>query len=114
MKPDYVIVFCLAALVIFGLVMLVSASSNLGQFRFGDSYYYIKHQLLYGFLPGLIGFFAASRIYYLRYQKIAVFLGLISVPLLFLVFPPLVFSSGGADRWLKIGPITFQPAEIVK
>ena len=114
MKPDYVIVFCLAALVIFGLVMLVSASSNLGQFRFGDSYYYIKHQLLYGFLPGLIGFFAASRIYYRRYQKIAVFLGLISVTLLFLVFTPLGFSSGGADRWLKIGPITFQPAEIVK
>jgi hypothetical protein len=47
--------------VVFGLVMLSSASSNLGKIRFDDAYYYLKHQLLYGFSLGLIGFFLVAK-----------------------------------------------------
>lgn len=113
-KPDYVIIFCLAALIIFGLVMLASASSNQGQLRFGDSYFYLKHQILYGLLPGLAGFFVAIFVDYRKYQKIALFFGIFSILLLFLVFTPLGFEAGGADRWLKLGAVTFQSSEVVK
>lgn len=113
-SPDYTIIFCLVVLVIFGLIMLSSASSHIGRSRFGDSYYYLKHQLLYGFIIGLLGFFLTYRIAYRSFRKIAAVFGIFSILLLFLVFTPLGFSSGGAERWLKIGPLTFQPGEIIK
>jgi len=113
-KPDYLILFCVAALVIFGLVILTSASSHLGRIKFGDTYYYLKHQIVYGLSIGLFGFLAAFFIPYRFYRKISLIAILISIFLLFLVFTPLGFSAGGADRWLKLGPLIFQPSEIVK
>lgn len=113
-SPDYIITFCIASLVIFGLVMLASASSHLGKLKFDDSYYYLKHQLLYGLSVGIIGFLFASKIYYRYYEKIAIVLLVISIVLLVLVFTPLGVDSGGAERWLKLGPISFQPSEILK
>ncbi|MBI2024554.1 MAG: cell division protein FtsW [Candidatus Harrisonbacteria bacterium] len=113
-KPDYLILSCVGALVVFGLVILASASANLGQEKFSDSFYYLNHQLVHGFSVGLIGFFAGISIYYKRYQKFAFFLLLVSIGAVVLVFTPLGFKAGGADRWVAIGPITFQPAEIVK
>ena len=56
-SPDYVFIAFLVVLVVFGLVMLMSASSDLGKANFGDSFYFLKHQILYGLIPGLIGFF---------------------------------------------------------
>lgn len=113
-SPDYLIVASIGFLVVFGLVMLASASSYLGQTNFGDSYFYLKHQLIYGLSIGLVGFFLTSFIYYRIYAKLAVLLLLVSIVLLALVFTPLGFSSGGADRWITLGPISFQPSEILK
>lgn len=113
-KPDYLIILCLAFLVIFGLVTLASASSNLGETKFNDSFYYLKHQVFYGLSVGLVGFLAAYKIYYRKYQKWAVFLLIFSIALLILVFTPLGFKAGGSERWVHLGPITFQPAEFLK
>lgn len=112
--PDYSIIFLVALLVIFGLVMLASASSNLGKVKFGDTYYYLRHQIINGLILGVIGFIIGSKIYYHRWEKIAIFLFILSIVFLLLVFTPLGIKSGGAVRWLKLGPITFQPAEILK
>jgi len=112
--PDYLIIACLAILVVFGLAMLASASSNLGKIRFGDTYYYLKHQIMYGLSFGLVGFFLVSKIYYRRYEKLALVFLLIAIGLLALVFTPLGVDVKGATRWLSFGPITFQPAEIAK
>lgn len=113
-KPDYLLMFCTFLLVLFGLFMLSSASSYLSKARFNNSYYYLQHQLLYGALPGLIGFFAASKIYYGWYRKISIPLLLAAMVLLVLVFTPLGVSVSGAERWIRLGPITFQPSEILK
>ena len=94
--------------------MLASASSDLGQLRFGDSYFYLKHQLLYGLSVGLIGFFLASKFYYRNYQNIAVILFILSILMLTLIFTPLGITRGGATRWLGIGPVQFQPSELLK
>ena len=112
--PDYLIMTCLALLVVFGLTMLASASSNLGKIKFDDTYYYLKHQLIYGLIPGALGFFFLSRIYYRSYEKFAVVFLIVSIVLLSLVFTPLGVTAKGANRWLSFGPITFQPGEIVK
>lgn len=112
--PDYLIIFCVTALVIFGLVMLASASSNLGKIKFGDTYYYLKHQIFYGLSLGLIGFFLANKIYYRHYEKISLWLLIASIAALVLVFTPLGIHTKGAARWIAIGPLVFQPSEVLK
>jgi len=94
--------------------MLGSASSNLGKIRYDDSLYFVKHQIMYGLSLGIIGFIAGSFIYYRRYEKIAFPALIITIILLALVFTPLGISAKGAARWLQIGPITFQPSELLK
>lgn len=113
-KPDYLIIAVTFFLVIFGLVMLASASSDLGEKKFNDTYFYLKHQAVNGLSLGLIGFFLASKIYYKKYQAWAVPMLFLCIAFLILIFTPLGFSAGGADRWLKIGPVVFQPSELLK
>lgn len=111
---DYFIIATTVLLVIFGLVILASASSHMAQIKFGDSYYYLKHQLLSGLILGILGFFLGARIYYRYLEKMAIPLLVIGVLLLLLVYTPLGVGAGGATRWIAIGPITFQPSEILK
>ena len=112
-RSDLIVVFCMIFLVVVGLVMLASASSNLGKIRFDDTYHYLKHQLMFGVTFGLIGFFLASKIYYRFYEKIAVILILVGLGLLLLVYTPFGLQTGGAERWLQLGPVSFQPAEFM-
>ncbi len=113
-SPDYLILFCTALLILFGLVMLSSASANLGKLRFDDNYFFLKHQLLYGLLPGLIGFAFTYRIFYGFYEKIALPLLIVFIILLLLLFTPLGIESGGAGRWLDLNIFSFQPSEFLK
>ncbi len=112
--PDYVLVIMTFMLVVIGLVMVASASSELAKKNFGDSYFFLKHQILYGLLPGLAGFAFTSFFPYKRYQRWAVPLLFVTIGLLSLIFTPLGFSAGGADRWLHLGPLVFQPSELLK
>lgn len=113
-QPDYVFLGIVMVLVVFGLVMLSSASSVLGFQRFGDSNYYLKKQLI-GAVVGLIGFFVALHIDYRQWRKWAVVMMVGTVILLLVVFiPGLGPSLLGARRWISLGPIFFQPSEIAK
>ena len=55
-KPDYFLMASFFVLLVFGISMLASASSDLGKSQFNNSYYYLEHQLLYGFTIGAVGF----------------------------------------------------------
>ncbi len=94
--------------------MLTSASSDLGQAKFSESYFYLRHQLIYGLTVGLIGFWLASKFYYRYYQNFAIPLLIASLVFLILIYTPLGVTSGGATRWLDLGPFTFQPSELLK
>ena len=111
---DYLILFCIGFLVIFGLIMLASASSNLGKVKFDDAYYYLKHQLLYGFSIGAVGFLLGLKIHYKVYARFAFPMLLLSIVLLILVFTPLGIVANNSARWLSLGPVRFQPAELLK
>ena len=112
--PDYIFLALIFVISVFGLVMLTSASSELGKVNFDNPYYYVEHQIIYGFGIGIAGFIAASFLYYRAYQKLALLLLVLNIILLALVFTDFGHTAGGAGRWLNIGPITFQPAEILK
>jgi len=102
-------------LIIFGLVMLASASTVIGYNNFGDNYYYLKHQLVNGFLPGIFLFFILSRIRYDWWRKYANLIFLAALILLLLIFiPGLGVEYNNARSWLNFGFFTIQPAEIAK
>lgn len=115
-KADYILVICFAALLVFGLVMLASASAPFAYKKFGDSYFFIKRQLIYGVLPGLIAFFFFAKYEYQKLFRFATPIGIASVILLLLVFIPQIGTSlnTGAQSWIQIGNISLQPAECAK
>lgn len=113
-QPDYFFLAILFALVVFGLAMLSSASSTLGQTQFNNSYFYLKHQLMYGLLPGIVGFLVGYFMSYERWKKMAFPLLIIGIACLALVFTHFGLVINGTNRWLRFGPLEFQPAEIVK
>ncbi len=112
--PDTFLLAVFAILIVFGLAMLASASSNLGKTQFNNSYYYIEHQLLYGLTIGVIGFLVAYKINYQSFKKWALILLAVSVFFLVLVFTPLGSLVNNTNRWLRFGPLSFQPAELMK
>lgn len=114
-KPDYVFLALAALITVLGLTFLTSASSVVALENYGDTYFYLKHQLLNGLLPGTILLLVFARLPYQRLRALALpCLGL-SILLLGLVFVPgLGVGSGGATRWLNLGGIVVQPSEFVK
>lgn len=114
-EMDPTILILLAVLFIFGLIMLSSASSVIGYQEQGDSYYFVKHQLLYGGLLGGIAFFVMSKIDYHYWRQYAFPIAVGTIFLLLAVFIPGVGTELlGAKRWIAIGGFIFQPSEVVK
>ena len=111
---DYNLVAVIVLLVCFGLVMLYSTSSYMAEVNYGNDMFYFKKQALIS-AACLIGALFISKI--LDYHVLLPFttaLYVASLILMGLVRTPLGHSSHGATRWLYIGPINFQPAEIAK
>lgn len=107
--------FTVFALLFFGLIMITSAGVAYSQSRFGDNYYFFKHQLLYGILPGLFVCYLLQKIDYHYWKKVSVPLFFMSLIFLILVFVPGVGTKlYGASRWIGLGQISFQPSEMAK
>lgn len=105
----------LGGLVLIGLVSLASASWPLGYEKFGDGYYFFKHQIFFGLLPGLLGFLVALKISTVTLKKMAPLMLIASIVLLVLVFIPGIGADFGTSHsWIRVGPISLQPSEIVK
>lgn len=113
-EPDKGLIVIVGAIIIFGLVMLSSATSAYAYVKYGDSYYFFKHQL-FGLALGVFSFLIFSRIDYHRWRKYAFFLLIFSVLLLLLVFVPgLSAHYGKARSWINVFGFSLQPSEFVK
>ena len=112
---DIKLVYTLFALLFFGLIMIASAGISYSRIHFGDEYYFFKHQLFFGVIPGLVILFIVQKINYNFWKKMAFPMFIISLLFLVLVFVP-GFGSRiyGASRWMKLGPFSFQPSEMLK
>jgi cell division protein FtsW len=109
---DYGLLFFVIFLIAFGLVMLYSVSSYNAQVKFGDSAYYLKRQIR-AVLLGVVAMFIVARVDYHIWYRFAPTLYIIAIGLNFIV----MFAGdeySGSTRWLKLGPISFQPSEFAK
>lgn len=99
----------------YGLAALYSASTVESFQKYGNATYFIYHQMLYGGILGLIALFVMSKINYHVWQKNLPLILVGSILLLAMVkLSHLGFGSGGAERWLQLGPLSFQPSELAK
>lgn len=102
---------CLTCL---GVVMVFSSSSIMAVRDYGDSLFFLKRQGAYA----LVGFAVMAlmmRIDLEVLRKMAwPVLGLCALLLIAVLIPGVGKKVGGAARWIKIGGLTFQPAEVVK
>ena len=112
--PDYVFIGALILIVLFGFVMLASASSDIAKLRFNDSYHYLKQQIVNGLGVGLVGLLFASFLFYRRWERLAMPMLGVSILFLLLVFTPLGFSAKGSARWVDLSFVAFQPGELLK
>lgn len=108
---DYGIFYTVLFLLAIGTVMVYSASSYYSMFTYKDSMYFLKKQILWVFV-GLICMFFMMGFDYHKLKKYTPWLIIGCIPLLLLVF--LFPDTNGAQRWIKIGPLSFQPSDLTK
>ena len=114
-KPDYILIWIVLFLIILGILILSSASFAISAEKFGNSFYYLNHQIIFGFLPGIILGWIAYKISLEKLKKFSVWLLLFNIVLMILVFVPKIgVTIKGATRWILIGPFVFQPSELLK
>ena len=101
-------------LVTVGLIMIYSASAILAHDRYGNSYYFFARQLLW-VAVGCLGMWASSRVDLEKLRALAIpglFLALFLMVLV--CIPGIGRTVGGAQRWFRLGPFSFQPSEVLK
>ncbi len=97
-----------------GIIMIYSASSIFASCKFHDAGYFMKKQFLFA-IAGTLGMLLLMRVPYERLRRLAYPLWALCLGLLVCVLVPGIGTEiGGAVRWLRIGPLSFQPSEFAK
>jgi cell division protein FtsW len=113
-RGDRALVLAVLALTAFGLVMVFSASEVQGWLWFHNAAYYFERQLLW-LAFGVVLLWAAAHIDYHRLRPLAWPLaGLTVVLMVVVLLPHFGIEVNGARRWLRLGPMQMQPAELAK
>ncbi|MGN8763435.1 putative lipid II flippase FtsW [Hornefia butyriciproducens] len=110
---DFTVLLLVVILVIFGVVMVFSASYYNSINYSGTPYTYLKKQLFFA-LTGAALMYATSVVDYHLYRRFDWILLILSLVLLVLLFTPLGVTTNGATRWLRVGPLSIMPGEIAK
>lgn len=114
MKFDKILFFSVIILSVFGLMMIYSSSYVWAEYKFNDSFHYLKYQSIF-FIVGLFVMIFVSKIdykFYFKYSNIILFISFI---LLVLVLIPGIGSvRNGSRSWFGIGSLGIQPSEAAK
>jgi cell division protein FtsW len=100
-------------LVLFGVVMVYSASGAVAAERFGGSHYFLLRQLAWATL-GLSAMMIAMRVDYHHYERPAVIYSLLGVSVFLLALALFFPARHGAHRWITFGSWSAQPSELAK
>jgi cell division protein FtsW len=112
--PDLWLFGVVIVLLSIGVVMVYSASAIVAADRFRDPYHFLTKQIFWAVL-GCLGLWAALRVDYHRLERwMLPLLGVAAVLLVLVLVPPFGHAINGARRWIRLGPVSFQPAELAK
>jgi cell division protein FtsW len=113
-EADYALLLCTLLLLVFGFVMVASASMSIADRTFGEPFHFIvRHALALG-----LGLAAGAGVFLVpidRWEKAGPGLFFIGIALLVLVLVPGVGRTvNGATRWIHLGPVNVQGSELMK
>ena len=112
--PDFLLIVIILSLLVIGLIMVYSASSAWAMYKFQDSFYFAKRQLLFAGI-GVLAMFFTATIHYMVWKKYANILLISCFALLILVLiPGIGLVRNGAQSWIGVGAFSIQPSEFIK
>ncbi|MDQ3940598.1 MAG: putative lipid II flippase FtsW [Actinomycetota bacterium] len=112
--PAMLVSIAVGALLVLGLIMILSASFVSSIESYGSAFLFFKKQVMWAAI-GVAAFIVFSRLDYRRLKGWGYVLLAVVIVLLFAVLiPGLGVMVGGSSRWLRFGPIQLQPSELAK
>lgn len=112
--PDFLLILTTLTLLAVGLIMVYSASAVWASYNYGDSFYFVKRQLLFAGL-GVACMFVVMNIEYWTWRRWAkIGLAICFLLLILVLIPGIGEVHGGASSWLGVGAFSIQPSEFTK
>ena len=108
LKFDYILMSAVVGLAVIGLVMLPSAMIG-----YANSFSRVLMQIIC-FAIGIAIAILLSCIDYIVFKHMAIFFYIANLFMMLLVYTPLGVSMYGAERWINLGIMTYQPSELLK
>jgi cell division protein FtsW len=111
---DPVLVTAVLGLLLFGLVMVTSASITIADTNLGDPFYYARKQLI-NMVIGAIAAAIACALPTALWQRLAIPLLVAAFAMLVVVLiPGIGHQVNGSRRWFALGFMNFQPSELAR
>ena len=113
-KIDYKLFIAVSILALFGCLMIYSSSQIWAEFKFNDSFKFLKNQFIF-YILGILIMFLLSKIDYKIYKKKSNLIIFICFLLLVLVLiPGIGIVRNGSRSWFGVGGFGIQPSEAAK
>ncbi|WP_141431283.1 stage V sporulation protein E [Bacillus sp. 03113] len=112
--PDYILLLTTFTLLTIGLIMVYSASAVWAEYKFNDSFFFAKRQILFAGV-GIVAMFVIMNIDYWTFKKWSKVIIIICFVLLILVLIPGIGNvRNGSRSWIGVGAFSIQPSEFMK
>ncbi|HZG70268.1 MAG TPA: stage V sporulation protein E [Chondromyces sp.] len=112
--PDFILIALILSLLATGLIMVYSASAIWANYKFEDSFFFAKRQLLFAGV-GVAAMFFIMNLEYWTWRSLAKTILITCFVLLILVLIPGVgMVRNGSQSWIGVGAFSIQPSEFMK
>lgn len=113
-KYDKLLLLAVIAIIIFGIIMIYSASSIWAEYKYQDPFKFVKAQSAF-FLLGLLCIFIISKLdINILYKKANLILLICFILLVLVLIPGIGSIRNGSRSWFGIGSLGIQPSEFAK
>ncbi len=112
--PDFILIIATLTLLAIGLIMVYSASAVWADYKFQDSFFFAKRQLLFAGV-GLFAMFFIMNVEYWTWRNWSKIIIIVCFVLLVLVLiPGIGVLRNGSRSWIGVGAFSIQPSEFMK
>jgi cell division protein FtsW len=113
-NPDLVLIIVTLSLLSLGLIMVYSASAIWADYKFDDSFFFAKRQMLFAGLGVAAMFFIMNIDYWTWRTWAKIFIIICFVLLVAVLIPGVGLERNGSRSWIGIGAFSIQPSEFMK
>jgi cell division protein FtsW len=112
--PDFILLIVTFSLLAVGMTMVYSASAIWAEYKFDDSFFFAKRQMLFA-VVGIIAMFFIMNVDYWTWRTWAKVILIVCFVLLVLVLIPGIGNvRNGSRSWIGVGAFSVQPSEFMK